>query len=491
MNFPGLLFLLITQYFTGRGLIQLCKTQMRPLLLFCFSMISGVAIFSFLPFFIELLHIPITTGSVSISIGIVTLLFMIPLFGIIKSFKMPTFKDLFGGLQLYEAPFLIIFVLLMALSLWRAWYYPPNARDMLSGPEVMADFALKEKHIINSLFHIDLQSTNNYLKPPFITSLQIIYKMFVQPFGQTWLSILFVNFIIIVYTLLKEKLHPVILCIMLLYFFGMPEVFGYSYLMLFDYSNMVFFFGGFYFINKYFENKEMGNFAFSVFMFTIATYVRTETLILVGMVLPLIMFHQYKDKMPAAKSVIRLAVFVFIPFIVYFLCMNVYVKHFIPIKYDVSNDINKNLGDVSFFFNRVTDMSTKLIFSDTAGMYYYGYYPWVFMFIIVIDIIMVATGSKKFTTEGRTFLYGIVMVYIGLAFIGYVLPLADLLHTTKRGLFKLFPLILIYYRNSPFLLMITNSVNKWEYNIQDEKPKMPRPTQPRPNPVAPPAAKKR
>ena len=474
MNISGLLFLLVTQYIAGRGLIQLLKVEMRPMLLFCFSMISGVALFSFLPFFIELLHIDITMTSVSAAIGILTVAMLLPLFGLIKNFKLPDFKS-YKMPKLYELPFWIIFGLLIFLSVWRAYYYPPNARDMLSGPEVMADYALKEKHIINSLFTIDLQSTNNYLKPPYITSLQIIYKLFVQPFGQTWLSILFINFIIIIITLLKEKLHPVLVGFIMLYFFGMPEVFGYTYLMLFDYSNMIFFFSGFYFINQYFENQKVSNFSFAVFLFTIATYIRTETIILEGMVIPLIAYHQFKDKLPTAKSAIRIALFVVFPFIVYFLCMNVFVKYFIPIKYDVSHDINQHLGDVGYFFTRLTEMSTLLIFSEN-GMHYYGYFPYVFLFIICIDIVM----YKKMTKEGVTMLIGVAIVYVGLAFIGYLLPLADLLHTTKRGLFKLMPLILMYYRNSPILLKVTEIINKWEYGIKDDTAKPVRVPKPAP-----------
>ncbi len=462
MNFIGLLFLLVTQLITGRGLMQLCKVQIRPLLMFCFSMISGVAIFSFLPFFIELLHLPITMTSVATAIGITTVAFMLPLFAIIKNFKLPSFNDIKLP-TLYELPFWVILGLLMALSIWRCYYYPPNARDMLSGPEVLADFALKEKHIINSVFTVDLQSTNNYLKPPYIISLQIIYKLFVQPFGQTWLSILFVNFIIILYTLLKEKLHPLIIGFLMLYFFAMPEVFGYTYLMLFDYSNMIFLFGGFYFLSRYFEEMEVSNFRFAVFLFAIATYIRTETLIIEGMVLPLIFFYQYKDKLGAAKSWIRMGLFIIVPFIVYFLCMNIYIKHFIPVKYDVSNDINKNLGDVSFFLNRLYDIVDKLIFADHLP--YYGYFPHLFFIIIAVDIIF----FRKFNKEAITMLYGILVVYIGLAFIGYLLPLADLLHTTKRGMFKLLPLILIYYRSSPSLVKLSGIITNWENGRQEEK----------------------
>lgn len=66
-------------------------------------------------------------------------------------------------------------------------------------------------------------------------------------------------------------------------------------------------------------------------------------------------------------------------------------------------------------------------------------------------------------------LYGILVVYIGLAFIGYLLPLADLLHTTKRGMFKLLPLILIYYRSSPSLVKLSGIITNWENGRQEEK----------------------
>ena len=79
MNISGLLFLLITQYIAGRGLVQLLKVETRPILLFCFSMISGVGMFSFLPFFLELLHLDITITNVAAAIGLLTIVMMVPL----------------------------------------------------------------------------------------------------------------------------------------------------------------------------------------------------------------------------------------------------------------------------------------------------------------------------------------------------------------------------------------------------------------------------
>ena len=470
MNFLGLFVLLICHFIAGRGLIALFKLQLRPLIMVCLSMICGVALASFLPFFLELLHIDITKSSVGGAMAVLTLLFMVPLFSTLKNFKLPELTKIKLP-AIYELPFFVVFGFLMFLSVWRCYYYPPNARDMLSGPEVMAELALKEKHIINSLFKIDLQSTNNYLKPPFITSLQIIYKMFVQPIGQLWLSVLVINFLLIVFTLMKEKLHAVIAYIVMIYFFSMPEVFGYTYLMLFDYSNMIFFFFGFYFLARHLQNKQFNQLSFAIFMFSIATYIRTETIILVGMALPIMVVYYLKDKMFNNKAMIGMAGMLVFPFIVYFLCMNVFVKHYIPIHYDVSKDVNQNLGDVSYFFKRLSDIVSVLVFSD-YGVLYYGRFIYLFLVILFADIVYCLATRKPLNREAVIALYAVGVVYVGLALIGYVLPLADLMHTTKRGMFKMFPLMLLYILNSPLLTRASAAIKNWEYGT----PQQPKPT---------------
>jgi Na+/proline symporter len=171
----------------------------------------------------------------------------------------------------------------------------------------------------------------------------------------------------------------------------------------------------------------------------------------------------YKDKIALPKIAINTVVMMAVPAIVYFLCMNVFVKHYIPIKYDVSNDINKNLGDLRPFFTRLSDISTKLLFDPKVGVIYYCYFPQLFILVAVID----AIAFRKYSKEAVTALYGIGMVYVGLAFIGYLLPLADLMHTTKRGLFKLFPMVMLYYRNSGVLLYISAKLTDWEEGKSD------------------------
>jgi hypothetical protein len=52
-------------------------------------------------------------------------------------------------------------------------------------------------------------------------------------------------------------------------------------------------------------------------------------------------------------------------------------------------------------------------------------------------------------------------VYLGLPFLGYLLPLLDLSNSTKRGLFKLFPLMLLYMGSCGLLTDLSRRIDKW------------------------------
>ena len=89
----------------------------------------------------------------------------------------------------------------------------------------------------------------------------------------------------------------------------------------------------------------------------------------------------------------------------------------------------------------------------------YGYFIYVFYILVAADFIF---KRRKYTEEAKLFLYGVGVVMVGLAFIGYLLPLADLSNTTKRGMFKLIPLILLYLADSSIVQSLSRGLTKWE-----------------------------
>jgi len=454
MNFLGLIYLLMAHYVSGRGVLRLFRISLQPLTTVCLSFIIGVALLSFVPCFVQLLHIPITFVSIVIGVGLFTFALSIPS---LITVKQPVFKKITFPAG-YEWPFIAVISLVMAVSVWRCFYNPPLARDMLTGPELLAEYAVREHTMLSSVFSIDLSTSNNYFKSPYITGLQIIYKLLVCPFGQLWLSVLSLSFIIWMYSLVRSLIHPLIAGFLMLFFMVQPDFYAYTYLILYDYSNTVFFFCGFYFLHRwYVEERQLRDFAFAAFLFGIATYIRTETLVLVAMTAPLVLFFLYRMHIPFKKMVLYKSILILTSAFFYLLCIDVFVHNFIPIPFDLHSQLNPHLLDISPFFRRLRDIITVLIFSK-QGMKEYGYFIFFFCGLLLADTIC----TRRFNSWAKIALYGILTVYIGLAFLGYLLPLVDLPNTTKRGFFKALPLMLLYMANSGLLQRLSGKIRKWE-----------------------------
>jgi hypothetical protein len=133
------------------------------------------------------------------------------------------------------------------------------------------------------------------------------------------------------------------------------------------------------------------------------------------------------------------------------------VKNFVPIPFDTASQLNPDLGDISVFIDRLADINSKMIFS-AESILLYGYFILFFLAILLTDLVWL----RKFNTESRIALCGILVIYIGLPLLGYLFPLVDLVNTTKRGMFKLFPFMLFYLCNSGTLQRISAYLGRME-----------------------------
>ena len=179
----AILLLSFFQLLAGFGLLDMFRIRLKPGMMIPLSLICGIAIFSFIPFVLQLFFIPLTASSVFISILIVCLALNMDLKNRWQSLK-NLFIHMKFRVKLYEHPAFIVMGFIVLISVWRCYYLPPTPRDLTSGAEVIASYTVKEKTMINSVFSVDLSTTNNQYKPPFITSLQVIYKYAGLPFGQ-------------------------------------------------------------------------------------------------------------------------------------------------------------------------------------------------------------------------------------------------------------------------------------------------------------------
>jgi len=469
------LFLLLCYLLSGYGLLSLLGMRLKAVYMITLSLLLGVAVASFIPFLLQLFYIVITGPTVFGALLLAALLLNIPSFLQIRKEGGAAFIRRFrpGRLrvQAYELPYWLIIGFLIFVSVWRCYYLPPTSRDALSGPEAIAEYAVREQTIINSFFRIDLWSTNNQFKSPFLISLQIIYKLAGFPFGQVWLSIVFISFVVFLYNALKEKLHPIIAGLLLLLFLMTPEIYAYTFMILYDYSNMVFYFLGLYFLFRALDtpaapNSSPATLAFAGLLLGIATYIRSETLVLVVLLLPLILLAQVRDdagrlRVPSAgllkKIVLADVVFLLPSLLGYYLTTQLYIKYYLPVHYDIGSLVNDHLGDWHPLWQRYSDIVTRLLFG-TFAIHLWGYLFYIATVLFLAELVFV----RRLNKQARNWLYAILMLYLTLGILGFALPMFNLLETTKRALFKMMPLVLLYLANNELLLRLSRRISRWE-----------------------------
>jgi hypothetical protein len=441
---------------TGFGVLSLCKVRLKPIVMFPIATLLGVAVFSIVPFLLQLFYVSLTAANIFgclIAVSVVLNLHSRkPLTELVKEMRNSSFR-----LKIYELPFLLLILFMVIVSAWRCFYFPPTPRDLTSGAEVIAEYAVKEKTMVNSAFTVDLSSTNNQFKPPFITCLQIIYKYAGFPFGQVWLSTVFVCFLLFLYHVLSLRLHKIIAGFLLVAFIAIPEMYGYTIMALFDYSNAVFFCLSLYFLFEYFSLGQRKLLVLSAILMGIATYIRSETLILATVLSTAILFHHWKRRSVVRKTVTDVLYFILPAVVIYLLTITIYINLYLPSSYNMDSLLNKNPLNFGPFYRRLTDMTQELLLGGNA-VNYYGYFTFMFLTVLTGNTFL----SRQWNRRSLNWLFAVLIIYGGIPLIGYLLPLYDLNNTTKRGLFKIFPLMLLFMANSHVLISLSKRIYKWE-----------------------------
>jgi hypothetical protein len=448
--------LCFVQFMTGFGVLTLCRIWLKPGMFISLAAMLGVAVSSFVPFVLELCFVPLTAANIFLVLAVTCLLVNLRFKQGRAQFSKILATSRFR-LRLYEIPFLLVIGFIMFVSVWRCFYFPPTSRDFTSGAEAIAEYAVREKTLINSVFTVNLEKMNNHFKSPYLASLQVIYKYAGFPFGQIWLSNLFIFFIIFLYHALGLTLHRALAGLLTIAFLAIPQMYAYTFMGLFDYSNAVFFFLSAWFAHQFLATGGRKYIAFAGLLMGIATYIRSETLILAGLLFLGIAWHHVRKRHSFFKLVGSGCYFLLPSACIYLLTVYVYINFYLPVVYDIDGQVNANLLNPGPFFQRFMDINTWLIFS-AKGVDYYGYFFFLFLAVFITDLIF----NRKLEKVAANWLYAALVVYLGLALLGYLLPLLDLDNSTKRGMFKIFPLLLLYMGNSAVLINLSRRVESWE-----------------------------
>jgi len=461
ISFLVIFLLTVVQLLAGFGLLILFRIQLKPPLFLSLAVMLGIAVFSVVPFILQLLFIPITSITVFTSLLLVTLALNIKY----KTGLQQT-KEMFSGthfrIRIYEAPFLVFIGIIIFVSAWRCFYFPPTPVDVTTGAEAIAEYTVREHTMLNSVFQ--LPQNGNSLKPPFITCLQVIYKFAGFPFGQIWLSSIVICFSIFLYHAVSASVHRIIACLLLIFLLAVPEMYAYTFMILYDYSNAVFFFLVVFFCIRYFKEQHLNELAFAGLLMGFAVYSRPETLLLCCGMLPLILVNAVKYKVGIKKMFAAASVFLLPSVLCYSVAVYVYIHYYLPVGYSIAAQVNKNIFDIKAALAIFAEASTSLIFSS-QGIIYYGYFVFIFLAITVAHLV----AKRQLNAAAKNYLYCILLVYLVYPFLCHVLPGATVDYTVKRAFLKLFPLMVLFIANISLVTGFSKWITRWELGENNEQ----------------------
>jgi hypothetical protein len=473
MNILNFFLLIAAHYFLGWGILKALKVKPSIVSLeYTFvSILLGLGCFCLLPPILEMLRIPIHTISLA---AIILAVCSFPIVIWIKDARVAPFRQALKAWQnafkLYDLVFLGIIAYVLYVGMFKCFYYPPTPRDFTSGAEAIAEFTLKEQHINNSYFTVDLFSTDNYQKPPFLLGLQIIYKAFVQPFGQVWLIPLAVSFILLFYLLSRKLVHPVFAAMATILMLITPEFYAYVIIMpLFDFPNTVYLFIGYYYLYRFSCNEERKYLMLSATGFALATVARPETVLLAGLTAAAYYCVQVlrSKKLLRKETFVHCCILVLFPLLADIFTMEIFVKHFIPSSLSISGKINPELSDLSPLFDRLSMLINAFMFPHVFPSRYnvssapiYGETFNLMALFIIAEIAAIIITRKLDYRAASWFLF-MVLVFTFLGCIGYLLLWTNHFNA-KRGVFKLIPLVYFFILNTRLVRLISGKLQQWE-----------------------------
>src|SRR6185503_7604435 len=106
--------------------------------------------------------------------------------------------------------------------------------------------------------------------------------------------------------------------------------------------NAVYFFLAVWFLYQFFQNQQRNYLAFAGVLMAIATYIRSETLILACLMAPAILWYHWKNKTGIVKGLLSSAWFVVPSALAYVLSITIFINRYLPVQYNIGEQVNKN-----------------------------------------------------------------------------------------------------------------------------------------------------
>lgn len=357
------------------------------------------------------------------------------------------------ALALSEIPIVLLILLLLAESVWKCIFAPGLTRDAIVGMDLVAKIAVEEKTIASSVFtgpELAGKLSNQPFYAPFVMLMQLLFRLAGEPLGKVWPAALFVSFVVFIHGWLRERLHPLLAGFFVLCFVATPIVHSYSYFVVTDLANAIFFGMAVLFLHRYLESRSAPESGFrdlataAVFM-TAVTWSRSEAVFLI----PYGAFLLLWGRLPWRRRLRDAALFAVPPAAAFLLWHGLYFSLYLGTR--PTNQFIPGLMNPGEFL----DLSRQFLglLGDPS---LYGSMFYLFLLVLAADLVRTRRLPRPALLGWFPFLFLLFLLVV------HHFPAASVDLTVKRGFMKLFPLILVVLGTSPALAALSKRLSAWE-----------------------------
>lgn len=352
----------------------------------------------------------------------------------------------------YELVTIGVIVYIFFISAWKAYYLPVVSFDSVNGIDLYAKTAIREGTLVPFIFdgvYIKSLSTQAYYAP-YTAFMQIVYRLAGTEFGQVWLSVVFMCFIVYIYHALKEYVHPALAGLITVFVATVPEFYAYTFILQTDFSNAVFTLIGVVFLAQFWDSGAFERLNLSALFFAMACWTRSETVFFLPWFGLFVFVKLWKtNKLEAFK---RTALFGVLAGSTFFLWNIVFYRFYFPGAPKTGNLIR--MGDYSgdSIGSVIAEINEKVLFAD----HYWGYVLYLVILCVVLDLLVFRKLGGKFYLLSLLIFY-VTFILLELHFVHF-----NIENTFRRGFFKFVVVGYFYLSQSLVLKKVSDAITKFE-----------------------------
>lgn len=446
-----LVVLILMQWGIGLGTIGAAGYRVERSTLLPLSLLTGMFLHTFAMFVAQLFGVPLSMQTMLVC-GTIALVLPVIRWNTLRT----TLEGLFAPPRmspaLYDVVILVFVGYIGYMVIWASWYWPVTPFDAMAGIDLVARYAAKDGMIANRVFtdpSLQGQLSNQPFYAPFAMLMQVMMKLIGYPYTQIWVSIVAVCLWWFTWSAMRRMVHPLIAGLLLVLLVLTPEMLGYSYILQTDFANAAFFSMGCVVLARAIEDRSRSGLFVAALAFAGGSWSRTETPLLVAMVVGLMLprtLRQFStvNGLVGSFGIIGLSAFFFgIWNIVFF-------NSYLPVRPSSAEQIRG--FDLTRFGDVVSSSWTSVISSTEL----WGWVVWFFLGVLVIDMVLHRRVSQPL-------LVGMILCTIfGLFLVGTIFSAAVVEQTLRRGMFKIIPLMVVAIAGSSIVSSASSALFSWE-----------------------------